>query len=265
MDIFITSLPPWLLFILTLCLGLAAAEAGVLLVKRRDKKGVKDKEGPVGSLMGALLALLAFMLGFTFSITASRYSERKHLVVDQAKSIGTCYLRTSLIPEKQKLATRKLLTQYIDLLIGVSNTPVIEKNMARLEALQMQIWKETSSLKDEDMDSPLRSLYIGSVNHMLDVFEERRAVVLTFRIPGAIWVALFLLYIFSLFVVGLEVSSYKTRRSLNVPIMTAAFSLIVVLIATMDASRRKGHFTVSHEPLIRIQQMMRENQSSLAE
>jgi len=263
MSVVITSMPPWVLFIITLFLGLAAAEAGVWIVKRRDKKGVKDKEGPVGSLMGALLALLAFMLGFTFSITASRYAERKHLVVDQAKSIGTCFLRTSLLPEKQKQATRQLLTQYIDLLIGVANTPVIEKNMARIEALQIQIWKETSSLKDEDMDSPLRSLYVGSVNHMIDVFEERRAVVLTFRIPGAIWAALFMLYIFSLFVVGLEVSSYKTRRSLNVPIMTAAFSLIVVLIANMDASRRKGQFTVSHEPLIRIQQMMKDNQSLL--
>ena len=260
MATFITYMPSWVLFILTLCIGLTAAEAGVWVVKRRERKGVKDKEASVGSLVGALLALLAFMLGFTFSITASRYAERKHLVVDQAKSIGTCYLRTSLIPEKQKQETRKLLSQYIDQLIGVSNTPVIEQNIATIKELQMQIWRQTSSLQDEDMDSPLRSLYVNSINNMIDVFEERRAVVLTFRIPDAIWAALFLLYIFSLFVVGLEVSSYKTRRSLNVPIMTAAFSLIVVLIATMDASRKKGHFTVSQEPLIEIQQMIRENQ-----
>jgi hypothetical protein len=264
MATFITSSPSWVLFILTLCIGLASAEAGVLLVKRREKKGIKDKEGPVGSLMGALLALLAFMLGFTFSITASRYSERKHLVVDQAKAIGTCYLRTSLIPEKQKLETRKLLNQYINLLVDAANAPVIEKNNARIEALQIEIWKQTASLKDEDMDSPLRSLYVSSVNQVIDVFGERKAVVLTFRIPSAIWAALLMLYIFCLFVVGLEVSSYKNRRSLNVPIMTAAFSLIVVLIAAMDASRKKGHFTVSQEPLIEIQEMIRENQSNLA-
>ena len=96
---------------------------------------------------------------------------------------------------------------------------------------------------------------------MIDIFGERKAVVLTFRIPSAIWASLFLLYILCLFVVGLEISSYKTRRSLNVPIMTAAFSLIVVLIAAMDASRKKGHFTVTQQPLVEIQQMMRENQS----
>ena len=99
MATFITYMPSWVLFILTLCIGLTAAECGVWVVKRREKKGVKDREASVGSLVGALLALLAFMLGFTFSITASRYSERKHLVVDQAKYIATCYLRTSLIPE----------------------------------------------------------------------------------------------------------------------------------------------------------------------
>jgi hypothetical protein len=261
MATFITYMPSWVLFILTLCIGLTAAECGVWVVKRREKKGVKDKEASVGSLVGALLALLAFMLGFTFSITASRYSERKHLVVDQAKYIGTCYLRTSLIPEKQKQETRRLLNQYIDLLVDATNAPVMEKNNDRLEALQLEIWKQTASLKDENMDSPLRSLYVSSVNQVFDIFGERRAVVLTFRIPSAIWVALFLLYIFCLFVVGLEISSYKTRRSLNVPIMTAAFSLIVVLIAAMDASRKKGHFTVTQQPLVEVQQMIRENQS----
>ena len=264
MATFITSLPSWVLFILTLSIGLASAEAGVWVVNRREKKAVKDKEASVGSLLGAMLALLAFMLGFTFSITASRYSERKHLVVEQAKAIGTCYLRTSLIPEKQKLETRKLLGQYIDLLIDAANAPVIEKNNAKIEALQMDIWKQTASLKDEDMDSPLRSLYVASVNQLIDVFGERKAVVLIFRIPGAIWAALLMLYIFCLFVVGLEIISYRTRRSLNVFIMTSAFSLIVVLIAAMDASRKKGHFTVSQEPLIEVQEMIRENQSNLA-
>ena len=257
----ITSLPSWLLFILTLAIGLCAAEAGVLLVKRREKKGIKDREASVGSLVGALLALLAFMLGFTFSITASRFNERKHLVVDQSNAIGTCYLRTDLIPEKQKLETRKLLNEYINLLIGATDAPDIKINTSSIEALQMEIWKQASSLKDEAMYAPLRSLYIASVNQVIDIFGERKTVVLTFRIPGAIWAALFMLYILSLFVVGLEVSSYKNRRSLNVPIMTAAFSLIVVLIAAMDASHKKGQFTLSQQPLIEVQQMMRENHS----
>lgn len=257
MATFITYLPWWILFILTFCIGLVAAEAGVRVVKRRERKGITEKESSVGSLVGAMLALLAFMLGFTFSITASRYSERKHLVVDQAKNIGTCYLRTSFIPEKQKQETRRLLNEYINLLID-SDGPVMEKNHARLEALQQEIWNQTASLNDVDMDSPLRSLYVSSVNQVIDIFGERKAVVLTFRIPSAVWLALFVLYFLCLFVVGLEISSYKTRRSLNVPIMTAAFSLIVVLIAAMDASRKKGHFTVTQQPLIETRQMMKE-------
>lgn len=257
MAAFITSISPWLLFLITLLIGIGGAEAGAGIVRRREKKNGKEKEASVGSLLGAMLGLLAFMLGFTFSITASRYSERKHLVVDQAKVIGTCYLRTSLVPEKQKQQTRKLLAQYIDLLVGSPNASIIEKNNERLEALQMQIWEQTASLKDENMDSPLRSLYVSSVNEMIDIFGERKTVVLTFRIPGVIWIVLFLLYFLSLFVVGLEVSSYKIRRSLNVPIMTSAFALIVVLIAAMDASTRKGHFTVSQQPLIDVQQMIR--------
>jgi hypothetical protein len=215
----------------------------------------------MGSLMGALLGLLAFILGITFSITASRYSERKHLVVDQAKAIGTCYLRTDFLPEKQKIQTRRLFDEYIDLLIGTSRSPSFEKNISRLEALQAQIWQQTASLKDEKMDSPLRSLYVSSVNNVLDIFGERKTVVFIFRIPGAVWIILLLLFVFSMFVAGLEISSFKLRRNINVPIMTAAFALIVVLISSMDASTKPGHFTVSQQPLIDVQHMIKEETS----
>ena len=37
----------------------------------------------------ALLALLAFMLAFTFGLAASRFDVRRGLVIDEANAIGT--------------------------------------------------------------------------------------------------------------------------------------------------------------------------------
>src|SRR3954470_20827177 len=95
----ITSLPYWILFIIVTSIGMLTAEAGSWLHSVRQKKGIVDKDGSSGSLIGAMLGLLAFILGFTFSITASRYSDRKNIVVEQARTISNCYFRTSLIPD----------------------------------------------------------------------------------------------------------------------------------------------------------------------
>ena len=113
------------------------------------------------------------------------------------------------------------------------------------------------------MDPPLRSLYISSVNEMLDLFAERKTVVLTFRIPGAIWFVLLMLYLLNLFMVGSEVSHHKGRRRFNVPLMTAGFALIVMLIAAMDNATRQGQFTVNRQALIDVQKMIHEGNAKL--
>ena len=260
MGTIVTSLPPWALFLLVMLYGILAVKAGSWAKRLKERKYKDDKPASVSALLGALLGLLAFMLAFTFSITAARFSERKHLVVDQGKAIGTCYLRTDLLPDSQKLATKRLFNEYMDLLIGTTKTAIsIEENVTKLEALQIRIWVLAASLKNENMDPQLRSLYIASVNEVLDIFGERKTVVLIFKIPSPIWEVLLLLFGFSLFTVGLENSSFKLVRNLNILIMTAAFGLIVTLISAMDASTRPGHFTVNQQPLIDVQQMIKED------
>ena len=97
----VTHLHPLLLFTLVVVFCVLSAEIGALVAQFRIKKGVKDPEVPVGTAVGAILGLLAFMLGFTFSITATRFVDRKKVTINQANAIGTSYLRTSVLPEKQ--------------------------------------------------------------------------------------------------------------------------------------------------------------------
>jgi hypothetical protein len=44
------------------------------------------------------LALLAFMLGFTFGLAASRFEVRRGLVIDEANAIGTTSSRGGCFP-----------------------------------------------------------------------------------------------------------------------------------------------------------------------
>ncbi|ANE53172.1 hypothetical protein [Flavisolibacter tropicus] len=256
---YITTLPSLVLFLLTVAIGELAAEAGHWVAKRKTKDATNEGAPSLGSLVGAMLGLLAFMLGFTFSITSSRFANRKELMVAQSNALGTCYLRTSFLPEKQKEETRKLLREYVDILVKMKNHKDVMQGVVRLDELHLLIWNQAASLAREDMDSELRMLYVTSLNEVIDIFGERKTVVLVFRIPSVLWTSLFLLYSISMFVVGYETGSFRIRRVMATPLMVSAFALIVTLIANMDSTKSEQRFRVSQQPLIELQQMMQQN------
>lgn len=257
----ITDLPSWALFILIVIIGVLVAKAGVHIALRRAKKGIKIKEveATIGTDVGAMLALLAFILGFTFSITSSRFADRKELVIQQANAIGTCYLRTSFIPEKQKTALRRYFLEYIGILVEVPVHPdlaIIKKSTQRLDALNLLIWKQTASLAQEDMDAELRVSFIESVNEVIDVYSKRETVALVFRIPDLLWYALILLYILSLFAIGYQNGTYNNRRITDIALLASAFALVIVMIADMDSSSKPTNFKVSQQPLENTQKLI---------
>lgn len=256
---FITSLRPWILFGLIVVFCVAFAELGAFVAQFRIKKGVKEPDAAIGTAVGAMLGLLAFMLGFNFSITSSRFADRKQLTIEQANAIGTCYLRTSTVPEKQRLEIRKYLREYAAILAG-KKYPENELAQAvkRLDKLHILIWRQTASLVKEDMDSELRSLFTASVNSVIDLAGERKTVAMVFRIPGFLWGALFVLAGISMFSIGYQIGVLGKRRILDLPLLAASFALVIVLIANMDSSGRHG-FRVSAQPFLDLEQMMQED------
>jgi hypothetical protein len=57
----------------------------------------------------ANLALLAFMLGFTFGLAVSRFDVRRGLVIDGANAIGTTSLRGGQLPEPHRTEVRTMI------------------------------------------------------------------------------------------------------------------------------------------------------------
>jgi hypothetical protein len=257
---FVTSLNPWLLFCLVILTCVLFAEFGSLIAQNRIKKGIKEPEAPIGTAVGAMLGLLAFMLGFTFSITAERFGSRKELLIQQANAIGTCYVRTSMIPEKQKQAIRKLLKEYVNVLLAINySTPdQVVRSVARTERLHVQIWRYTATLAKEDMDSEIRTFFSTSVNDVMAIARERKTVALVFRIPGVLWTALFFLTAVSMFSIGYQTGTYGKRRILDMPLLAIAFALVVVLIADMDSSGTR-RLKVSVQPLLDVKELMKED------
>jgi hypothetical protein len=63
------------------------------------------------------LALLAFILAFTFGIVSDRYDSRRALVREQATAIRTAYSRSDFLPEPGRDVSKGLFNDYIALLI----------------------------------------------------------------------------------------------------------------------------------------------------
>src|SRR5262245_56874696 len=91
-------------------LSIEAAYRLGLIFHRRSKQ---EKESPVSAVAGAVLALVAFMLAFTFGIAANRFDARKELVGEEANKIRIAWDRSDLLPEADRDEAKSLLREYL--------------------------------------------------------------------------------------------------------------------------------------------------------
>lgn len=251
----INLLPLWAVFLFTLTVCLIAVEAGSSLAGyalRRKKECAT--EAPLGSVVGAMLGLLAFILAFTFGMTANRFDTRKQLVLEEANAIGTTYLRAALLPARQSLEVRRLLREYTDIRLHVTAANLRELQ-EKSEAIHGQLWSQAKSLVAEDMDSELRSLFVSSLNETIDLHQSRKTVGLQQRIPGTVWLAVYVLSILSMLALGYQIGMTGMRRLLATPVLAASFSVVILLIAEIDRPNA-GYVRVSHQAIADVQQMM---------
>ena len=92
-------LPLWANYLLTVIILLLAVEGGYQLSKRMQHRRPDRAEASVGTLNGATLALLAFLLAFVTNNAVNTFSDRRQAVVTEANAIGTTYLRLNFLPE----------------------------------------------------------------------------------------------------------------------------------------------------------------------
>lgn len=249
-------LPLWAVFVLTLLICLGAVEGGTVLAGvalRRHHP--KEPEDPLNNIVGALLGLLAFFLAFTFGIAASRFDARRQLVLNEANAIGTAYLRAELLPPTQGLEIRRLLREYTDIRLTITAENVGER-LQKSEQVHGQLWSQVKLLVNEKMDSQVRSLFITSVNELIDLHQSRMTIGLQHRVPGSVWFVVYLLSALSMLAVGYQIGMTGNRRLFGTPVLAVAFSLVILTIADIDRPG-EGLLRVSQQPIADVQKMMR--------
>jgi hypothetical protein len=105
------------------------------------------------------------------------------------------------------------------------------------------------AIGDKNPNSIIVGLFVQSLNEVIDLHAKRVQAGLRSRIPGAIWVGLFAVAALSLAAMGYQAGLVGTRRSLAVPAMAIAFSVVIELIADLDRPK-EGVLKVSQGALL---------------
>lgn len=250
----IDALPLWALFIFILLVVLVSVEFGYRLGKYRRSRHEQEKEAPLGTMVGATLGLLAFILAFTFGLAAARFDTRRQLLLDEANAIGTTYLRAGMLPERGE-EIRGLLRDYVSARLEAVQPGKLAEGMRRSENIQQQVWTEAETVAEKSPNSIVVGLFVQSLNQMIDLHASRMQAGLRSRIPGAIWLGLFAVAAFSLSAMGYFEGLTGTRRSLAVIAVAVAFSIVIELIADLDRPQ-EGVLRVSQQALLDVQQSM---------
>ena len=102
-------LPIWGVYLTTVVVVLLAFEGGLRVGPYRRRRSEQEDRPPVGEMVAATLALLAFLLGFTFGLAASRFDVGRGLVIDETNAVGTTSLRRGLLPEPYRTEVRTMI------------------------------------------------------------------------------------------------------------------------------------------------------------
>ena len=248
------SLPLWGLFIAILIIVLLSVECGYRLGRYRRNHQELEKESSVGTIVGATLGLLAFILAFTFGLAAARFDTRRQVLLDEANAIGTTYLRAGMLPERRE-EIRTLLRNYVNTRLDAVQSNNITEGIRQSENIQNEVWTHATVLGEKNPNSIVVGLFIQSLNEMIDLHAKRIQAGLRNRIPGAIWVGLFAVAALSLATMGYQAGMVGTRRSLATVAVAITFAMVIELIADLDRPQ-EGVLRVSQQAMLDLQRSM---------
>ncbi len=245
-----------LLFTILLFIAISLTEEIAFRLARRMKANSDHSEHEqIVTARDALRLLLSLLLGFTLAMALPRYDQRRQVVVEEANSIGTTYLRAQFLIEPARSRILQTLKDYVDVRIHYSEvalySPEFQEQVKRSGQLQQQMWEQAIAAGQKN-PTPLNAIFDTSLNETIDLSEKRLSA-LENRIPPSIWLLLVLIAFLTSFATGYGAPTRVWLAQITTPLMIA---IVMGLIADMD-SPRNGLIRTDLSSLRRVQQEIR--------
>jgi hypothetical protein len=194
---------------------LALLELGGRLGARELARNPSATAG-TSAMEGAVFALLGLLVAFTFFGAASRFDDRRKLIVDETNAIGTAYLRLDLLPPSVQPELRDAFRRYIDQRLAVYRAlPDLTASkiaFERANEMQQQIWAKAVAASTASGSHPdSAKLLLPALNQMIDIATTRE-MALQMHPPPVVFGLLFILMLLSALLAGYAMATSKTRN-----------------------------------------------------
>jgi hypothetical protein len=226
---------------------IGASEVGRWMGIRVGQRGGDN----VATLESATLALLALMIGFTFAMALTRFEARRAGLLHEANAIGTTALRARLLPDAERTVTLKLLREYVQTRLEISDRALSEVELRAIiqhsNSLQGALWQQAMAMAAKDSGVVPTGLFIQSLNEMIDSQTERVDAYRN-RLPIVVVVGLF-----GIAAVGGGFSGYSAglgglRTRPPIYVIGVLVAGVIVLILDLDRPS-EGFIRVDQQPM----------------
>ncbi|HLX54128.1 MAG TPA: hypothetical protein VKR58_09310 [Aquella sp.] len=224
--------------VMLVCLEIGRRIRLSLLIKKKLLPPAKGNNGPVETVIFALLGLL---IAFTFTGAGARFEARRQLITVEANAIGTAYLRIDLLPKEAQPQMRSLFKQYTLIRANIYKEEKDEKvtktkSYASIN-LQKQIWEiAILGCKKSEAPGDCTKLVLPALNDMFDI-TTTQLMARQNHPPTIIYLMLIALSLFSALLVGYNLPRSNQRNLLYMISYTIIISLVLYLIIDLEMPR----------------------------
>lgn len=212
--------------------SLAASMLGGLRTARRLNRA---GEGGLGVIESSVFAIFGLLVAFTFTAAADRFTGRRGLIVEEAKTAQTSWDNLGLLPEPARSSLRRQLRSYLEAKLDayqdLQSYEHLEQDLNRVAELGKSLVAGAVEACRAESGQPFVELILPPLNQLREVSLARR---------NAIWhhppVVVYLFLIFLAHVCAFF-SGFSLRPSSGDKwIQIAGFSLVLAaaLYLTLD-------------------------------
>jgi hypothetical protein len=228
--------------------------------RSRGRRLREESQGQVAvsKFEDASLALLGWLLAFTFSMALGKHDQRRAMVVTDSNAIGDFYTCASLLKEPIRTKLRRVIHDYTSLRVELPRHRYDEATFESALRQFQQMHNQMVELVSEALENgtPIAVSLTDSLNAVTSSHAARLAAIRD-RMPTTIVALLLLSAVIAAMLVGREQGASGNADIAG----TVCFILLVsfVIFVTLDLNQPdRGLITVSQEPMQRLLSTMSE-------
>ena len=240
----------WAVFLIVGLLLLGLAHAGYRSGFTFRRKNPEAAENHRGSVQGAVLGLLGLLLGFSFAMAVGRYDTRRSLIVAEANSIGTTWLRADFLPDPHKKDVKEILRRYTALKLeefkSADDADIVSRIRNEVARVHHSLWTHADAATMEN-PSPVTVSFVTSLNDTIDLDASRKAAISN-HVPGVVWLLLLVVACCGAWASGYGSGTGGLRSTFNQYVFPILIGIVITLIADIDRPT-KGLIGMNSQPL----------------